>query len=498
MRAMLTPRLRSFVAVLAWSSLVVTAGVQAQQATTSESEANRDNGTQSQGNRAAGDDQATDLELAYQKEFAFLESQARTLRTRIEAFREQAEGDEAAMERRIARLENRVLETSQQATRLQKELEAAQRNLESNRQNAELLKTTLTQADATFTEHGEPKLTDREGFSERSPQAQVETLFEAGLDMSQRLSSIRETQGEFFLADGTRVDGRVIRVGDIAAFGVSDQGAGALAPAGGGELKVWKESTPETAEALAAGEQPPVLDIFLFESLDTEYTGGTQETVLETIQSGGVIAWIIVGLGGVALLLVLIRVLILQSASASTTKLTRQVTAHVKEGRIDAALEHCNRKGGAVGRVVASALRNRERERAHLEDIISENILHESSHLDRFNASIIVIAAVSPLLGLLGTVTGMISTFDTITQFGTGDPKLLSGGISVALVTTELGLAVAIPTLILGNLLSGWAESIKSSMEEAALRVINVYQDLKDEDERAYRAAMQELGTGHA
>jgi biopolymer transport protein ExbB len=125
--------------------------------------------------------------------------------------------------------------------------------------------------------------------------------------------------------------------------------------------------------------------------------------------------------------------------------------------------------------VVASAVRNLERHRAHIEDIVSEQILHESAHLNRFGAFIIVIAAVAPLLGLLGTVTGMISTFDIITEFGTGDPKLLSGGISIALVTTEVGLAVAIPALIFGNLLSGWAESIKDEMEKAALHVINLY-----------------------
>jgi len=125
--------------------------------------------------------------------------------------------------------------------------------------------------------------------------------------------------------------------------------------------------------------------------------------------------------------------------------------------------------------VIAAAIRNVQRERAHIEDIISEQILHESVHLNRFGTFIIVIAAVAPLLGLLGTVTGMISTFDIITEFGTGDPKLLSSGISIALVTTEVGLAVAIPALIFGNLLSGWAESIKDDMEKAALHVINRY-----------------------
>jgi biopolymer transport protein ExbB len=71
----------------------------------------------------------------------------------------------------------------------------------------------------------------------------------------------------------------------------------------------------------------------------------------------------------------------------------------------------------------------------------------------------------------------MITTFDIITEFGTGDPKLLSGGISIALVTTEVGLAVAIPTLLLGNVLSSWAENIKGGMEKGALRVINQYKE---------------------
>jgi len=167
----------------------------------------------------------------------------------------------------------------------------------------------------------------------------------------------------------------------------------------------------------------------------------------------------------------------LRSASASTGKVAKEVGPLVKSGKRKAALEACKRLKGSTARVVASAVRNIEKDRTHIEDIVSEQILHESAHLNRFGALIMVIAAVAPLLGLLGTVTGMISTFDIITEFGTGDPKLLSSGISIALVTTEVGLAVAIPALIFGNLLSGWAESIKDEMEKAALHVMNQYKD---------------------
>ena len=129
--------------------------------------------------------------------------------------------------------------------------------------------------------------------------------------------------------------------------------------------------------------------------------------------------------------------------------------------------------------MITATLRNVEREREHLEDIVSESILHESTHLNRFGTFILLVAGVAPLLGLLGTVTGMIQTFDVITEFGTSDPKLLSGGIAVALVTTMQSLMVAIPCLLVGNLLNGWAESIKDDMEKAALKIVNLYQDGK-------------------
>jgi len=174
-------------------------------------------------------------------------------------------------------------------------------------------------------------------------------------------------------------------------------------------------------------------------------------------------------------LLVLLRIVFLYNASKSAGKVDKAVGDLVEQGRIDEALKACKKLKGSAANVVASAMRNLDSEREHIEDIISEQILHESTHLNRFGAFIIVIAAVAPLLGLLGTVTGMIATFDIITEFGTGDPTLLSSGISIALVTTEVGLAVAIPALVFGNLLSGWAESIKDDMEKAALHVMNRY-----------------------
>jgi biopolymer transport protein ExbB len=127
-----------------------------------------------------------------------------------------------------------------------------------------------------------------------------------------------------------------------------------------------------------------------------------------------------------------------------------------------------------MGRVMVSTIRGLQTDPKNIEDIISESVLNEQPALDRFRSALSVFAAVAPLLGLLGTVTGMITTFDVITQYGTGDPQLLSGGISEALITTEFGLAVAIPTLLIGNLLSSWSDRITSNIEVSALRAANI------------------------
>jgi biopolymer transport protein ExbB len=118
-------------------------------------------------------------------------------------------------------------------------------------------------------------------------------------------------------------------------------------------------------------------------------------------------------------------------------------------------------------------------DRETLESVMQEAILRELPHVERGLASLSVFAAVAPLLGLLGTVTGMIETFRVITLYGTGDPRLMSSGISEALVTTELGLAVAIPIMLFYTFLSRRANTIIGEMEEKAVHLSNIIQKEK-------------------
>lgn len=426
--------------------------------------------------KITGVDAMDQLEAAYQKEYAFLVAQLRDLRQRSADFGKDSSRSEAAKQAKIDRMEGEWINLQSEAERTQTLQTEAERSLEAIDDARTTLEATFLQAESTLEPFKIEALKTGEYLSSTDGQ-RISTLFGQALGLLDRISQVHEAPGSFFLSDGTEVQGRIVRIGNVAAYGISDGGSGALAPAGEGRLKIWSRPATETAQSLASGQAPSQLGVFLFETESKAIEERAGKTLLSVINSGGSIAWIIVALGMVGLVLVIFRFMFLRNAGAATDKIVVQVGALVRKGRVDEAIETCKKFKGATARVVRMAVRNLERDRTHLEDIISEAILHESTHLNRFGAMILVIAAVAPLLGLLGTVTGMITTFDIITEFGTGDPKLLSGGISIALVTTEIGLAVAIPALLAGNILSGWSESIKDDMEKGALGVINQYKE---------------------
>ena len=128
--------------------------------------------------------------------------------------------------------------------------------------------------------------------------------------------------------------------------------------------------------------------------------------------------------------------------------------------------------GNPLGRVLKVYEDNREVDVETLELKLGEAILGETPKITSNITLIQVISAVAPLLGLLGTVTGMIQTFQAITLFGAGDPKTMAGGISVALMTTVLGLVVAIPTVLLHSVVSSRSKSLVHTLEEQSAGII--------------------------
>lgn len=177
----------------------------------------------------------------------------------------------------------------------------------------------------------------------------------------------------------------------------------------------------------------------------------------ERIDQGGTVGYIIIALGAVGMLLAVWRWVAL---FITGTKVRAQLKKETPS------------TDNPLGRVLKVADDNRGVDRETLELKLGEAIYKERPALDRALPFIKIISVVAPLLGLLGTVTGMIVTFQAITLFGTGDPKLMAGGISQALVTTVLGLVVAIPTVLLHTLVSGRSRSIQQVLQEQAAGIV--------------------------
>ena len=183
-------------------------------------------------------------------------------------------------------------------------------------------------------------------------------------------------------------------------------------------------------------------------------------SLMERIDQGKEVGYLIIIMGAIGILFVLERFFYLFTV---TGKVRRQMQSDTPSGN------------NPLGRILQIYHENRNVDVETLELKLDEAILKETPALERFLTSIKIISAVAPLFGLLGTVIGMIATFQAITLFGAGDPKLMAGGISQALVTTVLGLSVAIPTLLLHSFVAGMSKRVIHILEEQSAGIIAVH-----------------------
>lgn len=174
-------------------------------------------------------------------------------------------------------------------------------------------------------------------------------------------------------------------------------------------------------------------------------------------EDGGIVGWVIIGVGAFGLLLCLWKAFSLYTTGGRISRQMKSETADKKN---------------PLGRVLAVYTDNPDTDIETLELKLDEAILRETSPIETGLAFIKVLYVVAPLLGLLGTVVGMIATFQMITLFGTGDPRMMAGGISTALVTTVLGLVVAIPLTLFHSFLQGKAKALIQTLEEQAAGII--------------------------
>ena len=277
------------------------------------------------------------------------------------------------------------------------------------------------------------------------------------------------------IVDGVAERGKLVMLGPIVMFS-ANSGISGLAEQLRGTTKAtlidlededFSLGIKNTID-LGAGDLP--IDSTMGNALKLKQV---KESWWEHINKGGVVIWPLLCLGLLATLVSLYKWVQLASIDQIRPNKLQDVLDKINENDTETALILAKRIRGPAGELLEIAIHNKSQSKDLLEEILYEKMLHTKPKLDRFLAFISLTAATAPLLGLLGTVTGMINTFKLITVFGTGDPKRLSSGISEALVTTEYGLIIAVPCFLMFAFLSRKSKGILGSMEQIAVGFVN-------------------------
>ncbi len=194
--------------------------------------------------------------------------------------------------------------------------------------------------------------------------------------------------------------------------------------------------------------------------------------MVEIVKAGGWLMVPIILCAIIAMGIILERFWTLQQKRVIPEDLTSKVWGWVKKDQLDQGQIQTLYQGSALGQILAAGLINRDYERAVMKDSIEETGRHVVHELQRYLDTLGTVAAISPLLGLLGTVIGMVKVFAAITTHGVGNPTVLAGGIAEALITTAAGLTVAIPALIGYRFYSSRVDTLVIDMEKEAIKLV--------------------------
>jgi len=196
--------------------------------------------------------------------------------------------------------------------------------------------------------------------------------------------------------------------------------------------------------------------------------------VLELVKSGGVLIWPLLLCSVISLAIICERFWSLQRKRIIPANMVKFVWEWHKKKSLDAQRLDMLKKSSPLGRVLAAGLSNMGQSREIMKESIEEVGRHVAHDLERYLNTLGTIASISPLLGLLGTVVGMIKVFAVITTQGVGDPAVLAAGISEALITTAVGLTVAIPSLMFYRYFRGRVDELVVTMEQEAIKLVEV------------------------
>ena len=385
---------------------------------------------------------------------------------RLQSFLEDQEGLEAALEE--ARAAHEAAEEEQAALEAQQEEQSEQAQALAQRQEEQ--GEALTSLLADLARHSEEIRNDLGGDSWLTLEAdalpprlndvdvlersQIEAVVDSLATLTVNTGRAERLELPVADASGDIESHSVVRLGDFAAFTES-----ALLRKGQDEESSLAE-VPRTPTAvsdlLAAYHQGESREFAIDPTQGSVLEALAQQpTLWERFQQGGYVGYVVVVLGGIGLLVALAQYIYLLTVSARVRRQRQNLDQPSKDNPLGRVLERFKEM-------------DKHQTPEALEARLDEAVLAELPKIERGQPIVKLLAAIAPLLGLLGTVTGMIVTFQAITVFGTGDPQLMAGGISQALVTTVLGLVTAVPLLFAQTALSSRSRFITQVIEGEA------------------------------
>lgn len=288
----------------------------------------------------------------------------------------------------------------------------------------------------------------------------MEKLWLLTLEEMNESGKVVKYQGKIVNAAGDMREATITRLGNFSAFSADE----------------FLRFVPETQEFIAPKKQPESRFTGMAEDFADADPGHLQAApldptqgnllgmlartpnIIERIQQGGSVGYLTIAVGLTGLLLTLYRVIYLLKEKSAFNRQMQNLNAP--------------RQDNALGRVMLSARNAKVQDEETIQYALDEAVLKEIPRLEHYHSVIKLFAAIGPMLGLLGTVTGMIKTFEAISLFGGGDPKLMAAGISEALVCTVLGLLVAVPMLLSHNLVSSFAKDLIQRLDEQSAGIL--------------------------
>jgi len=415
----------------------------------------------------------------------------------LKELREKIAEEKVPLSRKLNELESELLtvrrtfqDTSRQLDRRTLDLSNLRSEIEQRRQEATYLSNLLSEYIRNF--ESRLHIAESQRYEDAIEHAKLapendnlsqQQLFEAqAAIVDQSLTRLEDILG------GTRFDGTAVNddgtvkpgtfamLGPAALFrsndgedvGTVDQRLGSLEPS---IIGFEKPQQQDAAAQIVAGTGK----MFPFDPTlgNAHKIEASEDTLWQHIQKGGPVMVPIFALAGAALLVALYKWVGLALVRKPAQKQIDALLGAVARKDSQAAKEHAGAIKGPAGQMLTTGVEHMDEPRDLIEEVMYEKVLSTRLKLQRLLPFIAITAAAAPLLGLLGTVTGIINTFELITVFGTGDVQTLSGGISEALITTEFGLIVAIPSLLLHAFLSRKARSVVDQMQKVAVSFVN-------------------------